>query len=137
MLKKFLIIAMAAVMCFSLFAITASAVDVSTRDISSASKTSSLVISGTTATCKSSYNDWQTVSKIVIVQSLEKQSFLWSWSTVGGEWTKTSTNVANVSFTNTKSGLSSGTYRVKSVFTVTLSDGTSETVTRYSNEVQI
>lgn len=87
--------------------------------------------------CKSSYNDWQTASKVVIVQSLEKKALLWSWSTVGGEWTKTTTNADTVSFTNTKSGLASGTYRVKSVFTVTLSDGTSETVTRYSSEVEI
>ena len=137
MLKKILAIAMVAVMCLSLFAITASAVGISTCDISSASKTSSLIISGTTATCKSSYNDWQTASKVVIVQSLEKKALLWSWSTVGGEWTKTTTNADTVSFTNTKSGLASGTYRVKSVFTVTLSDGTSETVTRYSSEVEI
>ena len=47
------------------------------------------------------------------------------------------TNAVSVTFTNTKSGLTSGTYSVKSVFTVTLSNGTSETVTVYSNEVEI
>ena len=71
------------------------------------------------------------------MQSLERHSFLWSWDTVGGSWTKTETNAVSVTFTNTKSGLTSGTYRVKSVFTVTLSNGTSETVTVYSNEVEI
>ena len=77
------------------------------------------------------------MSKVTISQSLEKHAFLWSWNTVGGVWTKTQTNVASTVFTNTKSGLTSGTYRVKSVFTVTLSDGTSESVTVYSNEVTI
>ena len=137
MFKKIMAVLLVAVMCFSLFAVTVSAQGISTCDISSAAKQSILSISGTTATCKSSYQGTATVSKVVITQSLQKESIFWTWSTVGGEWTKTSTNVANVSFTNTKSGLASGTYRVKSVFTVTLSDGTSETVTVYSAEVEI
>lgn len=137
MLKKCLIVVLTVVMCFSVFVVTATAAGITTCDISSASKTSSLTLSGTTATCTSFYNDCQTASKIVIVQSLEKKSFLWSWNTVGGEWTKTVTNSANVAFSNKKTSLSSGTYRVKSVFTVTLSDGASETVTRYSSEVKI
>ena len=37
------------------------------------------------------------------------------------------------SFTNTKSCLSSGSYRLKSVFTVIMSDGQTETVTVYSD----
>ncbi len=134
MIKKVLSVIVVFAMCFSLFAINVSATGISTCDISTWNKKSSLIISGTTATCKSTYSGPQTAAEVVIVQSLEKKSFLWSWSTVGGEWTKTSTNVANVSFTNTKSGFASGTYRVKSVFTVTLNDGTSETVTVYSSE---
>ncbi len=137
MLKKILAIAMVAVMCLSLFAITASASGISVRDISSASKYSTLAISGSTATCKSVYEEASVVKSVKVVQSLQKKSFLWTWSTIGGEWTKISTNCSSVVFTNTKSGLASGTYRVKSVFTVTLSNGTSETVTVYSNEVEI
>lgn len=137
MFKKIVAVLLVAVMCFSLLAITVSAQGISTCDISSAAKQSILSISGTTATCKSSYEGAVYVKSVKIVQSLQKESLFWTWSTVGGEWTKTSTNVASVSFTNTKSGLASGTYRVKSVFTVTLNDGTSETVTVYSAEVEI
>lgn len=137
MFKKIMAVLLVAVMCFSLFAVTVSAAGISTFDISSAAKQSTLSFSGTTATCKSSYQGTATVKSVKIVQSLQKESIFWTWSTVGGEWTKTSTNVANVSFTNTKTGLASGTYRVKSVFTVTLNDGTSETVTVYSSEVEI
>lgn len=137
MFKKIIAIFLVATMCFCLFAVTASAAGISTFDISSARKSSNLAISGTTATCGSSYFDSVSVRSIKVVQSLEKHSFLWTWSTVGGEWTKTVTNTDILSFTNTKSGLASGTYRVKSVFTVTLNDGTSETVTVYSTEVAI
>lgn len=137
MFKKLLAVLMAAVICFSLFAVTVSAAGISTFDISSARKYSSLNISGSTATCGSTYQDTVSAKSIKVVQTLEKQGILWSWSTAGGAWTKTVTNARNLSFTNTKSGLASGTYRVKSVFTVTLSDGTSETVTVYSDEVEI
>ena len=137
MFKRIMAVLLVSVMCFSIFAVTISAQGISTCDISSAAKQSILSISGTTATCKSAYIDAVYVKNVKIVQSLQKESLFWTWSTVGGEWTKTSTNVANVSFTNTKSGLTSGTYRVKSVFTVTLNDGTSETVTVYSAEVEI
>lgn len=137
MLKKVLTITMVAVMCFSIFGITISAAGISTWDISSANKTSSLVISGTTATCVSKYTDSNTVASINIVQTLEKHAYLWTWNPVCDPWTKGGTNVRNLSLTNTKSGLSSGTYRVKSVFTVTLQNGKTESVTVYSSEVTI
>ena len=73
---------------------------------------------------------------VKITQSLEKHSFLWFWDTVGGEWT-TNSKKSSVSFTNYKSGLASGTYRVKSVFTVTTTSGQTETVTVYSAEKTI
>lgn len=134
MFKKIMSLFLVVVMCFALFVVTASAEDFSTFDISSAAKQSTLSFSGTTATCKSSYQGTVTVSTIEIVQSLQKKSGLWSWSSVGSESTRTYTNLSNVSFTTTKPGLLSGTYRVKSEFTVTLNDGTSETVTVYSDE---
>lgn len=75
-------------------------------------------------------------ASVKITQSLEKHSFLWFWDTVGGEWT-TNSKKSSVSFTNYKSGLASGTYRVKSVFTVTTTSGQTETVTVYSAEKTI
>lgn len=137
MFKKTIVILLVVSIFVSVFAISVSAYGISTCDISSATKSSTLSISGTKATCFSKYLDGVAVAKVTITQSLEKHSFLWSWDTVGGSWTKTETNAVSVTFTNTKSGLTSGTYRVKSVFTVTLSNGTSETVTVYSNEVEI
>lgn len=134
MLKKVLAVILTVAMMFSLSTVTSYADSPSTFDISTANKTSTLNISGTTATCKSVYQDGVTVQSIKIVQTLEKHSFLWFWDTVGGEWTKTSTNTTSTSLTNTKSGLTSGTYRVVSVFTVTLSDGTTQTATIYSDE---
>ena len=38
---------------------------------------------------------------------------------------------------HTKSGLSSGTYRIETVFTLTANDGKTETITVYSEEVAI
>ena len=96
----------------------------SVYDVGSFTKTSSYSESnGNTASVK-------------ITQSLEKHSFLWFWDTVGGEWT-TNSKKSSVSFTNYKSGLASGTYRVKSVFTVTTTSGQTETVTVYSAEKTI
>ena len=106
-------------------------------EISSFTKTSYLSITNGQATCKSSYSESNgNTASVKITQSLEKHSFLWFWDTVGGEWT-TNSKKSSVSFTNYKSGLASGTYRVKSVFTVTTTSGQTETVTVYSAEKTI
>lgn len=136
MFKKAISVFLAAVISFCFLAVPAAAVG-TTRDLTGASKESVLTFSGTTATCKSSFYDTVTYSSITAVQSLEKDGLLWTWSTVGGEWTKTVTNTSSLSFTNTKSGLASGTYRVKTVFTVVTKDGATETVTVYSSEKTI
>ncbi len=95
-----------------------------------------LSFSGTTATCTSRVSGTLAV-EITIEQTLQKEGLLWIWSDVdGAEWTKTvysSTAVA----TNTKSGLASGTYRLKTEFTLTASDGTTETITVYSTEQEV
>lgn len=95
---------------------------------------SSLRISGNTAYCTST-TDGTDVVKITVEQTLEKHSgWFWIWDTVdGASWTKT-VNKSTISFSNTKSGLSSGTYRVKSVFTLTSTSGKTETFTIYSEE---
>lgn len=100
-----------------------------------AHKTESLLyIDGSTATCKSSATSISAV-KITVEQTLQKKSYLLLWLPYDETsiWTKTvNTNVIYMS--NTKSGLTSGTYRVKSVFTLTDKYGKTETITTYSTE---
>lgn len=98
---------------------------------------STLGIDGTTAECKSQV-DGDDVVKITVVQTLEKYSgWFWIWNSVdGASWTKTA-NSNSVIFFNTKSGLASGKYRVKSVFTLTNKQGKTETVTVYSSEQSV
>lgn len=97
---------------------------------------SSLIFSGTTAYCTSNAGGFDAVS-ITVEQTLQKQGFLWMWYKVdGASWTKT-LNKDSISLSNTKSSLSSGKYRLKSVFTFTDKNGKSETITVYSNEKSI
>ena len=95
---------------------------------------SKLSISGQTAYCTSDADGVNTV-KITVEQTLEKYSgWFWIWDNVdGASWTKT-VNTNAICLSNTKSGLSSGTYRLKSVFTLTTSTDKTETITVYSNE---
>ncbi|MCM1276841.1 MAG: hypothetical protein NC299_16015 [Lachnospiraceae bacterium] len=96
-----------------------------------------LSISGITSTCRSTIDGEPDVVEITATQYLQKQGFLWIWSTYGGaEWTKTIyTNILAMS--NTKTGLSSGKYRLKTVFTLTDKNGKSETITVYSDEKSV
>ena len=107
-------------------------------DINSSTKKSELYFNSNTATCKSTYCESNSpVSSISATQTLEKKGLFGIYSSVSGaSWTKTVTT-QNLSMSNTKSNLSSGTYRLRTVFTVTLSNGTSETVTVYSAEKEI
>lgn len=97
---------------------------------------SRLSISGQTAYCTSE-TEGDAVS-ITVEQTLEKYSgWFWIWNNVdGANWTKT-VNLNSISMSNTKSGLSSGTYRLKSVFTLTSSSGKTETITVYSEEKKV
>ena len=98
--------------------------------------TSILTTSGQTAYCTSK-TDGNAVS-ITVEQTLEKYSgWFWIWNDVeGASWTKTE-NSGAIAMTNTKSGLPSGKYRLKSVFTLTSSSGKTETITIYSDEKNI
>lgn len=99
------------------------------------SASSTLSFSGTTATCTSRCSG--AAVSITAVQTLQKEGLFWIWSDVDdAEWTKT-VNVATIGLTNTKSGLDSGTYRLKSEYTLTASDGSTETITVYSTEKEI
>ncbi len=100
------------------------------------SASSTLTFSSSTATCYSRCTGASTVS-ITAVQTLQKEGLFWIWSDVDdAEWTKT-VNVASIVMSNTKSGLDSGTYRLKAEFTLTNSSGETETITVYSSEKEI
>lgn len=95
------------------------------------SVTGILTISGTTAYCTSSGKGPDIVS-ITVEQTLQKQGFLWIWSTYGARWTK-SVNADSIAMSNTKTGLSSGKYRLKTSLTLTDKYGKTETVTVYGD----
>lgn len=94
--------------------------------------TSTLRINGTSAVCESTCKGESDVVKIVAVQTLEQQGFLGFWFTYNDvPWTKTvKSNMLAMS--NTESGLSSGSYQLKTVFTLTDKLGDTETITVYS-----
>lgn len=98
---------------------------------------SELSVSGTTVTLKSRVNGDPNVVEITAEQYLQKQGFLWIWTTYDdAEWTKTVyTNTLTMS--NTKTGLSSGKYRLKTIFTLTDKQGETETITVYSDEKSV
>lgn len=75
---------------------------------------------------------------ISVEQVLEKYSgWLWIWSEVdGAKWNKT-VNASSILLDTTKSGLGNGTYRLKSVFSLTSTSGKTETITIYSAEKKV
>lgn len=91
-----------------------------------------LEVQGTTAICYSAIRAEDAV-KITAVQTLYQQGFLWVWRRVeGASWTKT-VSADNMSMKNTATGLSSGMCRLETVFTLTLKNGKTETVTVYAS----
>lgn len=140
-MRKVISVLMCLLMCFSL-PITASAQTVQTNiaqpyyEKANDAK-STLYINGTTATFQSTVKGNSDVKKITAEQYLQKQGFLWIWSTYdGAEWTKT-TYTSTLAMSNTKTGLSSGKYRVKTVFTLTDKQGKTETITVYSDSKSV
>lgn len=135
-MRKLVSIAIVLVMALT-FCTTAFATDISTYVTGTYGRNCLLTISGTTATCRSIYTaNGDDVTKVVMTQSLEKQGFFWTWSKVAGEWTKTSDG-SSTALTNTVSGLDKGTYRVKTVFTVTDRNGKEETIPLYSTTEKV
>ena len=93
-----------------------------------ASATTNLVISGTTAYCKAALIGYSgTTTKVSIAMTLQKKSWL-TWNDV--ETWKITTNSYQTSFSKSRT-IDSGTYRVKVVY-VAYSGTASETFTRYS-----
>ncbi len=136
-MKKVISMLMCLLLCFS-FPVTSSAETVSHNGFQpyyekASEAKSELIINGTTATCKSTLRGGPDVTKIVAVQTLEKQGFLWSWDTYDDtEWTKTVYS-NTLTMSNTKTGLSGGKYRLKTVFTLTDKQNKTETITVYSD----
>lgn len=98
--------------------------------------TADLEIVNGTAECTSIAKGVDAVS-ITVTQTLQKHWGLWIWEDVdGATWTRT-TNITSVCLYNTKSGLKSGKYRVKSTFVLTDDSGKTETITIYSGEQKI
>lgn len=96
---------------------------------------SSLEISGKTAYCTSCAFGNGVVS-ITVTQTLQKHKLLWWGAVDGAEWTET-VNYNSIYVSNSVGGLDKGTYRLKSVFTLTDQNGKSETITKYSNEQKV
>lgn len=94
---------------------------------------SKLSIENGTATC-TSFTSGTNVAHISVTHTLQKYWGLWIWNDVkDASWSK-NINGSSIRLTSTKSGLDGGTYRLKSVFTLTDKNGKSETVTIYSSE---
>lgn len=93
-----------------------------------------LTINGTTATCKSKVTGYSDVESVKIVQTLQKQGIFGSWGKYGNTSWTTTINGSSASVSNTKTGLESGTYRLKTVFTLTDKNGKTEKITVYSDE---
>ncbi len=94
---------------------------------------STLSISGNSATLTSTTNGKNAIS-ITVEHTLQKRSGLWSWNAVdNATWSKTA-NTNTIRLTSSKKALTSGTYRVKSTFTLTNSSGQTEVITIYSSE---
>lgn len=139
-LKKFLVMVMIVVCCVNLFPMSASAenFDIFIEDeiideYQIAARIDSVLgISGNVATYVSSGNSVS--GTITVEHTLQKHWGLWIWDDVAGSTYSKSVNVNFIDFCSTKSGLDSGTYRVKSTFMMTNSAGQTETITIYSSE---
>ncbi|MCM1298565.1 MAG: hypothetical protein NC203_03685 [Firmicutes bacterium] len=96
-----------------------------------------LSISGTKATCVSSAKGDDCVG-ITVTHTLQKYSgWFWIWDDVEGSTSSKTSDTNEIMLSTAKSGLESGTYRLKSTFTFTSSSGSVETETVYSTEKKV
>lgn len=93
-----------------------------------------LNITSNSAVCTSTCVGYPNVVSVSVKQTLQRYWGLWIWTDVDGASWSASQSGKSISVSNTQSGLSSGTYRLKSVFILTDSSGDSETITIYSDE---
>lgn len=144
--KQIITLVLTVACLFTRFEMSVSAENVSTYPLVSGASplyevasniSSRLDIVGTAAECRSQA-DGKGVIHITVEQTLQKYSgWFWIWNNVdGASWTRTE-NRGSICLVSTKSGLTSGTYRVKSVFTLTDKNGKTETITVYSSEQKV
>lgn len=96
-----------------------------------------LSINGTKAVCESNTSGYDCVS-ITVTHTLQKYSgWFWAWDDVENTTSEKTVNTNTVTLSTTKSGLESGTYRLKSTFSITSSSGSVETITIYSTEKKV
>ena len=132
MFKKLVSVICVIVVSVLCFGMVASAENIVPFTLYTDSASSTLTIAGTTATCKSTAVGYANVTtKIVMEQTLQKKTSSGTWSKITS-WSETDTGYKG-SATNTKSSLSSGTYRLKTVFTV-YAGNDYEVLTKYSAE---
>lgn len=140
-MKKVISVLTCLLLCFT-FSVTVSAKTISTNTAQPYYEMafiaeSKLSISGTTATCESTLRGDPNVTKIVAVQTIEKQGFLWLWDTYDDtKWIKTVYS-NTLTMSNMKTGLTNGKYRLKPVFTFTDKNGETETITVFSDEKSV
>ncbi|MBP1547758.1 MAG: hypothetical protein J6A37_14325 [Oscillospiraceae bacterium] len=117
MKKRLSILLLVAMVLSMVCGITAYAIE--PRYVYTGSVISSITISdsSSTAYCKGTAKGDSTVTRIEATQYLEKKSGT-TWSTVSGCTWSDSSNRNSLTISNSKSNLSSGTYRVRTVFKV-------------------
>lgn len=117
-MKKIFSVFLAVIMAVSCFSGIVCAEGITPRYVYTNDCESTLTISGSTATCKSEATGYYgETTKVVIEQTLQKyNNSTGKWTSVA-TWSETDTGYFGTA-TNTKSGLSSGSYRLKSVFSV-------------------
>lgn len=103
-----------------------------------ATASSTLYPDGNDVTCSSIITGDTVVTSITIEQTLQKQGLFWIWAKPDNdsEWS-TTVYKNGALFSNEKTGLESGKYRLKSVFTLKTDSGKSEKITIYSEIVVI
>ena len=144
-MKKALSLLLALIISVSCFSVLSTAYDAEVgeeiilEDIASAVKRPNLSINANNrATCTSVFSDINSnIYSIKAEQTLEKHWALGIFFAVdNASWEKT-VYTDNLSMTNYKYSLESGTYRLKTVFTVFLNNNQTETITVYSSEETI
>lgn len=144
-MRKALVLTLALIVSISCLCINSSAYDaiidetIILEDINSSQKYSMLSIDANNrATCKSIFSDIDSnIYSVKAVQTLEKHWALGVFFAVDdANWERT-VYTDCLSMTNYKNNLDGGTYRLKTVFTVTLNNSQTETLIVYSSEKTI
>lgn len=105
------------------------------KDVGGADKKSFLDIADRTADCKSTFHSGNSEIKVVTaVQTLEKKDTANRFRNVAGGTCSKTASAKRFLLSSTVRNLSSGCYRLKTVFTISYTNGKSETITVYSSE---